>query len=361
VASIDKRPNGTYRARWREYPVGPQKTQTFARKGDADRFLDRIRGDLAHGVYVDPAAERVLFRDYVEQWRKAQVHRASTAVQTETYLRLHAYPTLGSRPLGSIRRSEIQGWVKKESNSLAPGSVELVYRWVSTIFKAAVGDRIIASSPCARIALPKRHGGEVVPLSVSEVEALASAVPDRYRALIIFAAGMGLRQGECFGLTVDRVDFLRHQVRVDRQLVSARGGIAEFGPPKSKAGFRTVPLPEVVGNTLAAHLTRYPPGEAGLVFTNTFDRPLRRNSVGEMWHRAASLASLPSWATFHDLRHFYASLLISQGCSVKTVQSRLGHESATETLDTYGHLWPNSDDETRRAVDHILAGIADTG
>ncbi len=55
MASIDKRPDGRYRARWREYPTGPQKVRHFARKRDAERFLDAIRGDLAHGVYVDPA------------------------------------------------------------------------------------------------------------------------------------------------------------------------------------------------------------------------------------------------------------------------------------------------------------------
>ncbi len=205
MASIDKRADGRYRARWREYPGGPQKTRQFARKGDAQRFLDAIRGDLAHGVYVDPAGGRTQFGEFAEKWRVAQVHRPNTVTQLESYLRLHAYPTLGRRALGDMRRSEIQAWVKQLTAVLAPGSVVLVYRWVATIFKAAVGDRLIASSPCMRIALPKCNDAEVVPLSVAEVEALAAAVKDRYRALIIFGAGMGLRQGECFGLTVDRV------------------------------------------------------------------------------------------------------------------------------------------------------------
>jgi integrase len=357
MASIDKRPDGRYRARWREYPGGPQKTRQFARKVDAQRFLDGIRGDLAHGLYVDPAGGRVLFQEYAEQWRAGQIHRSTTAAQAETYLRCHAYPGLGRRPIGAIRRSEIQAWVKDRSTVLAPGSVELVYRWVATIFKAAVGDRLIASSPCVRIALPQRGDTEVVPLSVAEVEALIATVPGRFRALIVFAAGMGLRQGECFGLTVDRVDFLRRHVRVDRQLLAARGGVPEFGPPKTKAGFRTVPMPDVVKTTLAAHLARFPVGPTGLVFTNSLGKPLRRNTAGEMWHRAARHADVPAWATFHDLRHFYASMLIARGCSVKTVQSRLGHQSAMETLDTYGHLWPNSDDETRDAVDNVLAAL----
>jgi hypothetical protein len=158
MASIDKRPNGRYRTRWREYPGGPQKTRHFDRKGDAQQFLDGIRGDLAHGLYIDPAGGRTLFRDYAEAWRAGQVHRPSTAAQAESYLRLHAYPSLGRRPIGAIRRSEIQAWVKAQSGKLAPGSVELVYRWVSTIFKAAVGDRLIAASlHTHRIAEARRH------------------------------------------------------------------------------------------------------------------------------------------------------------------------------------------------------------
>jgi len=120
---------------------------------------------------------------------------------------------------------------------------------------------------------PDRADPEVVPLSVAEVEALADNIHDRYRAVIIFAAGMGLRQGECFGLTIDRVDFLRRQVRVDRQLLGVKDGVPEFGPPKSKAGFRTVPMPDVVAEALAAHLAKYPPGPGGVVFTNSLGRP----------------------------------------------------------------------------------------
>jgi integrase len=58
--------------------------------------------------------------------------------------------------------------------------------------------------------------------------------------------------------------------------------------------------------------------------------------------------------TFHDLRHYYASLLIRHGESVKVVQNRLGHKNAVETLNTYSHLWPDSEDRTREAVDAVL-------
>ena len=114
-------------------------------------------------------------------------------------------------------------------------------------------------------------------------------------------------------------------------------------------------MPDVVSSALAAHLARYRPSRYGLVFTSRTGNPLRRNTLGSI--RARPVAGLPEWATLHDLRHVYASLLIAKGCSVKAVQRRLGHQSAMETLDTYGHLWPDSDDETGNAVDLVLAGV----
>jgi len=62
---------------------------------------------------------------------------------------------------------------------------------------------------------------------------------------------------------------------------------------------------------------------------------------------------------FHELRHYHASLLIRHGESVKTVQARLGHASAVETLNTYAHLWPDSEDRTRSAIDEVFSRPAD--
>ena len=84
------------------------------------------------------------------------------------------------------------------------------------------------------------------PPTVEQVATLIEAIPDRYHALlVVLAAGTGLRQGECFGLTVDRVDFLRRTVRVD-QLSSPTTAHLQFGPPKTAASVRTVPFLTVV-------------------------------------------------------------------------------------------------------------------
>ena len=128
-----------------------------------------------------------------------------------------------------------------------------------------------------------------------------------------------------------------------------------LAPLKTQASYRTVPLPSVVLDALASHLGAHPAGEAGLIFTDDCGLPIRRNRFSDsVWLPAVKAAGLAPGVHFHDLRHFYASLLIRHGESVKVVQARLGHASASETLDTYSHLWPDSEDRTREAIDAVL-------
>ena len=129
-------------------------------------------------------------------------------------------------------------------------------------------------------------------------------------------------------------------------------------PPKTPASVRTIPLPDVVLTALMEHLDKYPAGgEDEFVFTNDYGEPIRRTRFSDIWRKAARASQLPKGASFHSLSHYYASLLIRHGESVKTVQARLGHASAAETLDTYSHLWPDSEDRTRDAVDAVLLDV----
>lgn len=77
----------------------------------------------------------------------------------------------------------------------------------------------------------------------------------------------------------------------------------------------------------------------------------------EVWQPAARTAGLPPGTGFHALRHYFASPLIRHGESVRTVQARLGHATAAETLDTYSHLWPDSEDRPRAAVDEVFGAM----
>jgi integrase len=188
------------------------------------------------------------------------------------------------------------------TSTLAASTVGTVHGVVAGIFRAAMRDRKITANPCEGTRLPKVARPRVEPLPVETVRALETAMPERYRALVTLAAGTGMRQGECLGLTVDRIDFLRRALTVDRQLVTVPGRDPYLGPPKTFASVRTIPLPQVVLDALAAHLAAYPAD--GLVFTSSAGTPIRRTRFGEVWRDAVKAAGAPHGTGFHGLRHF---------------------------------------------------------
>jgi integrase len=356
MGSVDKWKRGGYRARWRA-PDGKSRSRVFARRADAKAFLATVENSKQIGTYIDPAAGRVPFRVYAEEWRQVQPHRHGTAIAVEHQLRLHVYPIIGSRPIAAIRPSEIQAMVRRLSESLSPSTLAVVYGRVVAVFRAAVRDRIIGWSPCVDIRLPSARSSSAVEevLTPGQISALARAVPARYRAVILTGSGLGLRPGELFGVTVDRIEFLKRRVKIEQQLVRVRGTGVVVGPLKTASSYRNVPLPDHVAKAIATHIETFGAHrELGLVFTNERGRPIQQFPFSMMFANALRRAGLPDWATPHDLRHFYASTLIRSGASVKVVQARLGHSSAKTTLDVYGHLFPDEEDRTRRAIEEAF-------
>ena len=118
-----------------------------------------------------------------------------------------------------------------------------------------------------------------------------------------------------------------------------------------------IPIPESLALTLSAHVAAF--SADGWLLTDEAGHQLGPWQLQRAFRAArAKVDGLPAGFRFHDLRHYYASLLIASGRDVKVVQTRLRHASAKTTLDTYGHLWPDSDDSTRAAVDKVLAARA---
>lgn len=365
--------------RWRARYVddrGKEITKHFDRKIDATNWIDEQTASLVTGTYVAPKAGRITFKQYAEEWRLAQVSRPSTVDSVERALRLRVYPVIGERTLESLQPMHIQQLVRSLTLKYAPATVTVTYSYVATILKEAVRNRRIARTPCDEIKLPDIIKKRVEPLTTEQVFAIKEAMPDHLQAMVILAAGTGMRIGEALGLTEDRVRFLERRIIVDRQLVNVNGSAPEFGPPKTETSDRIIPLPDTVAVALSEHIKHHDRGPDGLLFVGRRGRPFRRSTFSEVWIRAMKEAGRQLAAAaaeedretdartdctgvgFHDLRHYYASLLIRHGESVKTVQARLGHKNAEETLNTYAHLWPDSDDRTREAVDTVLSAPA---
>ncbi|HEY5024870.1 MAG TPA: site-specific integrase [Acidimicrobiales bacterium] len=201
--------------------------------------------------------------------------------------------------------------------------------------------------------LPRQMPRRVEPLTAEQVALLADGIEDRYRPLVILGAGAGLRIGEALGLTRGKIDFLRRSLSVTQQAVTVKR-VTTLSAPKTPASMRTVPLGDAVLADLAAWFERNPRAPDELLVTDVTGAPIPQNRFSQTWARTVKRVGLPAGTRHHDLRHTFASALISAGCSVKAVQMALGHDSATTTLNLYAHLWPSDADRTRAAIDAFL-------
>lgn len=360
-----------WRVRWVDPETGRPRVGLFDRKADADRRDSIVHADISRGQYVDPAAGRVTVTDYAEQWRGQQLHRDSTVDRTERAIRLHILPRLGELPMASVKPSHIRGWVKDRSTALGANTLHVIYSGTLVpMFNAAVLDRVIGATPCVGIRLPEVDDGQYYIAKPDQVFALVDALPERYRAVPLVAAGCGWRGGEVFGLEQDGVDFLRREVHVRHQLTVIPGRKPYLAPPKTRTSKRTNELPEMVGTALAQHIEKFKPAlvelddetdernprrrVARLLFTSDKGEPIHRSNWTHIWAPAVAKAGLPAGYGLRDLRHYFATVLIFGGANVKTVQLAMGHTTPITTLNTYVGYWPDALDRTRSLVEAAL-------
>lgn len=202
-----------WQVQWRD-ETGGQRSRKFPKRQGTDPELcaeafdaQRI-ADQARGEWIDPRIGRTPFTDHAPVWMKSRLHKTATVDTYELHLRNHIVPTFGVFGLAAIRPTMVQQWVKdlQAVKGLAPRTIETVYVIFSSIMRGAVRDGYIRKTPCVDIRLPEASATVVRLLTFGQVLALASVMPRRYALLVLVGAGVGLRQGEAFGLALDRID-----------------------------------------------------------------------------------------------------------------------------------------------------------
>jgi integrase len=340
----------SWQARWRD-PIGVDRAKNFIRKSDADRYLVSLESDKLRGRYADPRLGRTRLADWVGEWRATRTNvTAQTRIRDEASIRNHILPSLGPVPIGQLQPVNIAQWVAElDAKGLAPATTRKAYQLLSAALSSAVDNGLIPVSPCRRIKLPKLVPPVMRFLEPQEIEDLAGASDERYRAMVLSAAYTGLRFGELAALHIERFDALRKTLRVEESLSEVRGEFV-FKSPKSSASRRSVSVPSFVVDELAQHLAQHADG-SGLLFSAPSGGPIRRTNFRRRVWLPAVRASVGEPCTFHDLRHTHAALLIAQGEHPKVIQERLGHASIKTTLDTYGHLFDGLDEAAAERLD----------
>ena len=349
MASIRKRPDGVWRARYRD-TAGKEHARHFRRKVDAQAWLDKVTTAVGSGNYVDPATAKLTVDAWCDRWIEGYGTRKPGTVRSAKVHIKHIKAGFAGRKLSAVKPSDVKSWTVALSQTLAPSTVYAVYRRLAQIMGDAVHDGIIPRSPCSRRTSPGQARQRPYVATTEQVWALHDAMPEHLRTAVLLGAFVGLRVAEAAALRVSDVDFMRGIVKPEIQYPAET--------LKSDASRTPVPIPQELALELSAAVKRW--GGSTLV-TDPIGRPSSPWAIERaVRDNRTTVKGLPPGFRYHDLRHYFASLLIAAGLDVKVVQTRLRHASAVTTLNTYGHMFPDKDESARAAVAAALAARADS-
>jgi integrase len=301
--------------------------------------------------------------------RSSTSHQASTRVKGVLIF---------TKPVTSITEGDLRAWLLTWDRSVKTKSN--YHGLIHGVFAFAVSQGWMSVSPTVRTALKgsrvRQSRPELRYLSESECEAVLR-LAGAYGDLIRVAVGTGLRFGEITALWVSDADLSRRTIRVSKawkregedgatdvppwlsKLLTSKHLMREhyLGNPKTPKSRRTVSISPAVASALARQMTGKAPND--FVFTTRNDRPLHNGDFHtHFWRKLMKALAAEGVAPFrfHDLRHTHVAWLVAGGAPLPHIQARLGHESITTTIDTYGHLLPAGDELISAIIDTALSG-----
>jgi integrase len=367
-----------WRARYRD-DAGKEHARHFERKVDAQKWLDEQTASLVTGNHVAPKTAKTTVGDWCDTWLEGYATRRSSTVRQAGVHIQQIKAEFGGMRLSVVRPSHVKAWCAKlrreggeDGAPLSASYVYALHNRLAQIMADAVHDGIIPRSPCSRRTSPGAGEQRPYVATTEQVWALYDAMPERMRAATLLGAFAGLRLAEACGHRTEDTDFMRGVVHPRYQ----------YPAEPLKTDYSKTPVP--VGRELALQLSAHAGKWSGETLLTGLDGGQLSPWALERAVRAArarvrkcvkcglvqarpgkafkcracggmeDAAGLPAGFRYHDLRHYLASLLIAHGADVKTVQARLRHGSATTTLNTYSHLWPDKDESTKAIVDSVI-------
>jgi integrase len=358
--SITKRPDGKWEARATIAPgkrtsvYGRTKAEAMAKLRAAVNAAERGEPKVDNAVTV-----ATLLADWMLVHRRAI--RESTARRYDALIALHiGHKTygVGTRKLAALQPEHVDRMIE---GMAAAGSSPRTQQMARATLVAALNwaeKRKRVTHNAARLSEPpKQVRHEIIVWTPEQATAfLAGVARDRREALYVLAIDSGLRQGELLGLRWQDVDLDGSRLRVVQSRASVTKTGQTFTEPKSATSRRTVEL----SATTVAGLKRHKAAQAterlaagkrwqplDLVFVGPLGVPLNGSSVGHRFQLLVSRLELPR-QRFHDLRHLSATMLLTQGMTIRAVADRLGHATPTLTQNLYGHAAANA---PRQAAD----------
>jgi integrase len=332
-------------------------------RADANKRLTELLKSQDDGAYVAPTKETVadFVRGRVTHWEASGHISPRSAERYRQLVEHQIVPHLGSRQLRDLRPRDIEAWHTTLCETLEPRTVGHAHRVLCKALKDAVTNEELLKNVASTKAVPKVTDEEMV--IVKDVPGLVAKLPHTHSIYIpaMVALFTGMRLGEILALRWSRVDVEGKKLKVEEALQETHSGVT-FKAPKSKAGIRTITLPDILVQCLREYRKeqleirlRLGLGKLddALLFSNLYGDPIRTTVVSKRWMRCARAIGMPE-ITFHSLRHTHASALIDAGVDIVTISKRLGHKKPDVTLRVYSHLFRNDDSKAADAINAML-------
>ncbi|MCE0765389.1 site-specific integrase [Pseudonocardia kujensis] len=360
--SIRKTPIGEYQASY----LGPDNRRHFAphrfkRERDADRWLNKVESVIVAGDWTNPERGKVALADYAEQWIiQRPALRPRTVELYQWLLRRYITPEIGTVPLAGLTSATVRQWRSDllTKRGVSETSAAKAYRLLRAVLNTAVEeDKLITANPCRIRGADRENRDERPVLTVAQVFQIADAMPNRrWRAMILLAAFASLRWGETSALRRQDVAPDGSTVRIAFAHSEVRGKGLVVGPPKSRAGVRTVAVPAAIRKDLVDHLAEFvDAGPDALLFTGVQGRALHRGAWGQRVKWPALMRKLGlAGVHFHDLRHAGNIWASKAGMSTKDLMARMGHDDMRAAL-----IYQRATSDADRLIADRLSALVD--
>ena len=313
---------------------------------------------LPHSCEEINGKQEFIFAAFVGEWLDTWLKTyALYSVKSYTYdayersYNIHIKPALGRIRLSALTAPQIQQFYNSliTEKELSPKTVKNIHGVLHRALGQAVKLGMLHSNPTNVCDLPKAHRKEIKPMEQAEITKFLQAIQGtKYGLVYQITLFTGLREGEVLGLTWGCIDFQHNAIYINKQLQKTKkvGGTYCLAPTKNSRNRTILTAPSVMAllrkqKSQQAQM-RLLAGEAwnnswDLVFTNELGGHLCHCTVYKKFKAIVRELGMPE-ERFHDLRHSFAVASIESGDDIKTVQSNLGHATASFTLDVYGHV-----------------------
>jgi integrase len=359
-------------------PVTGQRKRplrTFASRREAEVGLAQWLTEIERGTAVDPS--KMTVAEYLRHWLETEVkpnRRPATYSSYERVIRVQLVPRIGAISLQKLAAPHLKDCyarLRKEPRgdgkpgTLSNRSIRHAHLVLKKALKDALRAHLVARNVAGEVDPPKLVRPTIAFWGRDEARRfLEVAERDPYRALWQLAMHSGMRKSELLGLRWCDVDLERGVVRVRQQHTKVQGlpgqrPTRHTDDPKTQSGHRAITLPPTCVASLRAHRATLPlpldlaRREQETVFTGPDGGPVVHETITHRFARLAARAGVKR-ITFHGMRHTHATLLLLAGVNIKTVSTRLGHSSIQITLDTYGHVLPEMEQQAAEAIGAML-------